>query len=332
MLLKKFRETGPDVIILILFLLLLTWTGAFLHPQLPSELSYDVKPMPLFGLLLGVTGFNPLFSVIVAFLLQLLISFLLVNFNTSVFFISERTYLPAVTYILLTGFFPQHQVLSPLLPAAVFLILAVRRIMGSYKIQGTAFSFFDAGMLISTGSLFYANLIWFGLLLIIGIAIIRTGSIREIIISVLGLATPIFIVSGFFYIAGKDMNSLLSAVTYNLFAKEMHYSLPVITLLAIILSAITVLISVTHLLSVINAKKIKSRKTFMLLFWTFFIAAAAGVIFKSVSVEIFYLAAIPVSYFLSHYFVFTRKKILPEVLLAALFIMTAVVQIANLIK
>jgi hypothetical protein len=83
---------------------------------------------------------------------------------------------------------------------------------------------------------------------------------------------------------------------------------------------------------VINAKKIKSRKTFMLLFWTFFIAAAAGVIFKSVSVEIFYLAAIPVSYFLSHYFVFTRKKILPEVLLAALFIMTAVVQIANLIR
>jgi hypothetical protein len=332
MLLKKFRETGPDVIILIFIILLLTWTGAFLHPHLPSELGFDVKPMPLFGLLLSVAGFNSLFSVIVAFLLLLLILFLLVNFNTSVFFISERTYLPAVIYILLTGFFPQHQVLNPLLPSAVFLILAVHRIIDSYKIQSTAFSFFNAGMLISVGSLFYANLIWFGILLIIGIAILRTGSIKEITISVLGLATPVFILSGFFYIAGKDMNSLFSAVTYNLFAKDMHYSFPLINLVALILSGVIVLISVAHLLSVINAKKIKSRKTFMLLFWTFFIAVAAGIIFKSVSAEIFILAAIPVSYFLSHYFVFTRKRVLPEVLLAALFILAAVVQIANLIK
>jgi hypothetical protein len=332
MLLKKFRETGPDVIFLIIVILLLTWTGAFLHPHLPSESGFNVKPMPLFGLLLGIAGFSPLFSVIVAFLLMLLISFLLVNFNTNIFFISERTYLPAMTYILLTGFFPLHQVLSPLLPAAVFLILAVRRIMDSYKIQGTAFCFFDAGMLISTGSLFYANLIWFGLLLIIGIAILRTGSAKEIIISFLGLVTPLFVLSGFFYIAGKDMNSLLSAVTYNLFTKEMHYNLPVITLVAIILSGVIVLISVTHLLSVINVKKIKSRKTFMLLFWTFFIAAFVGIIFKSVSVELFFLAAIPVSYFLSHYFVFTRKRIIPEVLLAALFLLTAIVQIVNLVK
>ena len=332
MLLKKFRETGPDVIILIFIILLLTWIGAFLHPHPPSELGFDVKPMPLFGLLLHIAGFNPLFSVIVAFLLLLLISFLLVDFNTSVFFISERTYLPALIYILLSGFFPQHQVLNPLLPAAVFLILAVHRIMDSYKIQGTAFSFFDAGMLISIGSLFYANLIWFGLILIIGTAILRTGSIKEITISILGLATPIFILSGFFYIAGKDLNSLFSAVTYNLFVKDLHYSFPLITLVALILSGVIVFISVAHLLSVINAKKIKSRKTFLLLFWTFFIALAEGIIFKSVSAEIFILAAIPVSYFLSHYFVFTRKKVLPEVLLAALFLLTAVAQIANLIK
>ena len=38
-------------------------------------------------------------------------------------------------------------------------------------------NFFDAAILISTGSLFYANLIWFGLLVIIGIALIRTVDI-----------------------------------------------------------------------------------------------------------------------------------------------------------
>jgi hypothetical protein len=83
---------------------------------------------------------------------------------------------------------------------------------------------------------------------------------------------------------------------------------------------------------VINAKKIKSRKTFILLFWTFFIAVATGIIFKSVSAEIFILAAIPATYFLSHYFVFKRERVLPEVLFAALFVLVAVVQIANLVK
>ena len=74
MLRKKFRETGPDVVILIVIILLFTWLGAFLHPHLPSDLGFDVKPMPLFDLLMSVTCFNPLFSVIVAFLLVLLIS------------------------------------------------------------------------------------------------------------------------------------------------------------------------------------------------------------------------------------------------------------------
>jgi putative flippase GtrA len=59
---------------------------------------------------------------------------------------------------------------------------------------------------------------------------------------------------------------------------------------------------------------------------------AVEVLFKSVSAEILYLAAVPVSYFLSHYFVFTRKRILPGILFVVLFVLTAAVQIAGLFK
>jgi hypothetical protein len=331
MLLRKFKETGPDVIILIFIILLLTWTGAFLHPHLPAYQGFDIKPMPLFGLLMSVTGFSPLFSVIVASLLVLLIAFLLVNFNTSAFFISERNFLPALVYVLFSGYFPQYQILNPVLPAAVFLILGIRRIIESYKVQGTAFSFFDAGMLISIGSLFYASLIWFGLLLIIGMAILRTGSIKEIIISILGLAAPVFIVYGFLYVTGKDMDSMLSAVTYNLFAKDANYNIPVLTMVVLIISGIIVLISVTHLLSAINSKKIKSRKTFILFLWTFFIIAGVYFLLDPVSVEIHWLAVIPPSYFISHYFVFSRRKVFPEIMLAVLLVLAALAQVVNLL-
>lgn len=331
MLRKKFRETGPDVIILIGIILLLTWTGAFLHPHLPSDLGFDIKPMPLFGLLMSITSFSPLFSVFIACLLVLLIAVLLVNFNTSAFFISERNFLPALIYILLGCYFPQYQILNPVLPAAVFLILGVRKIIESYKVQGTAFSLFDAGMLISVGSLFYASLIWFGLLLIIGIAILRTGSLEEVIISVLGLAAPVFIFYGFSYVAGKDMDSMQSEVTYNLFSKNGNNNIQLLNRVVLIISGIIVLISVGQLLSAINSKKIKSRKTFILLLWTFLIIAGVILLFDPVSAEIHWLAVIPPSYFLSHFFVFSRRRLLPEIMLAALFLLAALVQVVNLL-
>ncbi|TFG40703.1 MAG: hypothetical protein E4H43_05325 [Bacteroidia bacterium] len=331
MLLKKFRETGPDVVILIVIILLLTWLGAFLHPHLPSDQGFDVKPMPLFSLLMAVSCFSPFFSVFVAFLLVILISILLVNFNTSAFFISERTFIPALLYGLLSAYVPQYQILNPVLPSTVLLILGIRKIIDSYKVQGTAFSFFDAGILISVGSLFYAGLIWFGILLIIGMAIIRNGSLKEILISIIGLVTPLFIVYGFMYVTGKDMDRQLSAVTYNLFAKDAHYSIPGLTLVVLITAGTIVLISVIHLLSVINAKKTKSRKTFILLLWTFLITFIVYFLFKTVSAEIQWIIVIPPVYFLSHYFVFSRAKRLPEIMLSVLFVLAALIQIVNLL-
>jgi hypothetical protein len=171
-----------------------------------------------------------------------------------------------------------------------------------------------------------------GLLLIFGIAYLRTGNIKELLISLLGLATPIFIFYGFSYVTGKDMDSLMETISYNLFFKDSHFYLPRLSMVLLIILGIVILISLAHLLSGINAKKIKSRKTFILLFWTLFITAAVYTVFKPVSVEIHWLAAIPPTYFLSHYFVFSRKRYLPEIILISLFAVSAASQIVNFVQ
>lgn len=328
MLLRKFRQTGPDVLILIVVVLFLTWLGAFLHPRPPSALGYDELPMPLFRILLSVTDFSALFSVVAAFLLTLLVSYLLVNFNTSAFFISERTFLPALVYALLTAVFPEFQLLNPVLPAAVFLIPGIRSIVESYKVYGTAFSFFNAGILIGTGSLFYAPLIWMGVLLLAGIVILRTVSLKEIIISILGLATPLFIVYGIMYVAGVDMSEQLSAVSWNLFGKEVSFSVGGVRLAIIIIAGIVILIAVAQLLPALNMKKIKSRKTLMLLFWTFIVALGITIFSGSVSGEMHWLLIIPPCYFITHYFVFSRAKRLPGIIMTTLFLIAAAAQAA----
>lgn len=330
MLLRFFRGAGPGEVLIIIFIAAGVWANAFINPHISGSYSYDINPMPLYSLLKQVIGENELYGVIFSFVLVMLMSFLIVNFNTSQFFINERTFLPGAIYILFTGLFPDYQLLNPVLPASVFLMIAVRRIMDGYRKPGTAFNFFDASLLIGVGSLFYFNLVWFALLVIIGIAILRTGNVKELIISIIGLITPPLITVGIYYSIGKDISLLPKDLYYNLFSGVGEHFFSTISIIGLILLGMIVLISLIYLLSVINSKKIKSRKTFTELIWVLVISIIIYLVVPSASFELIWLAGIPVSYILAHYFIFTKKKLLPEIFFAALFIIVAFMQILYL--
>jgi hypothetical protein len=331
MILKLFRGTGPGVVLIILLSASGAWVSAFLHPHYASSALYDINPMPLYGLLKSLLGKSVIAGAIFSFALLLFISFFLVNFNTSVFFINERTFLPAIIYILLSGFFPEYQALNPVLPAVLLLLIAVRRMMDAYRKNGIAYNFFDAAILISTGSLFYANMIWFGLLTIIGIAILRTGNVKEIILALLGLATPLIITAGVWYVSGSDMHKLLDIANYNLFEKGGSYYFSRVSVTSLIIIGLSSLVSLSFLLSVINSKKIKSRKTFTELIWVLVISLTVYFALPSASVEMIYIISVPLSYIIAHYFVFSRKKVMPEILFTLIFIIVIVLQVIYII-
>jgi len=326
MLLRFFKGTGPGVIFLLIITFGLLWISAFLNPQLPCPNIYETRPMPLYSVVKFLIGSKPLPGVIFSFAILSIMLFLLVNFNTSVFFINERTFLPAVIYVLFSALFPEYQVLNPVLPATLFLMLSFRRIMDSYRKQGIAFNFFDASVLISLGSLFYANLIWFGLLVLIGIALLRPGNINEISSALIGLVTPYILIFGLYYVLGKDPGILLGDIRENLFGDSQGYSFQRLTIVVLIYSGIIMLISTVYLLQGINSKKIKSRKTFYLLLWGFFLSLAVYFFLPSVSVELVWITAIPASYLLANYFVFAKKKIIPEIIFSGFFLLVLLVQ------
>jgi Family of unknown function (DUF6427) len=327
MLLRIFKGTGPGVIFLIIIILIVIWISAILNQRLHPRFIYETDPMPLYGLMKLLIHNSHNLGVILSFLMVSLMAFLMINFNTTVFFINERTFLPAIIYIMFGGFFPDHQLLNPVLPASIFLILAIMRIMDGYHKTGTAYNFFDAGILISTGSLFYANLIWFGLLVIIGIASLRTGNLKEIIISILGLLTPYLITFSLYYVIGKDVGILIKLLGDNLFTRATYYPFPRLTIVALIFSSALILFSIIQLLKHMNTKKIKSRKTFSLMIWSFLISIIVYFALPSASVEIVWLTSISVSYFLTHYFVSVKKKLVPEILFSLLFVFILLIQI-----
>ena len=327
MLLRIFKRTGPGVILLIIIILIAVWVSAILNQRLHPRFIYESDPMPLYSFVKFLIHNSHNLGVILSFLLVSLMAFLMVNFNTTVFFIHERTFLPAFFYVLFGGLFPDQQLLNPVIPASIFLMLAIMRIMDGYHKNGTAYNYFDAGILISTGSLFYANLIWFGLLVIIGIALLRTGNAKEIVISVLGLLTPYLITFGIYYVLGKDIFALIKLIGDNLFTRSTFYPMPRLTILALIFSGALILASFVQLMNRMNSKKIKSRKTFSLMIWTLLISITVYFALPSASVELIWIMSIPVSYFLTHYFVFVKKKLVPEILFSCLCFFILFIQI-----
>lgn len=324
--LKFFKGTGPGVIFIIAILSGALWLKAFLNPQMAGTAYFDTNPMPLYGIIQSIIGINPLSGVIFSFLILIIMLFLLVNFNTSVFFINERTFLPAVIYLLFSALFPEIQVMNPVLPAVLFLLLAFIRIMDAYRKPGIAYNFFDAALLISIGSLIYTNLIWFGLLVIVGIALLRTGNIKEIALCITGLAVPYILTFGLFYVLGKNIGVFLSDIHYNLFGESPGYAFTRLSFIILIYLGLLIIISIGYLYLQMNSKKIKSRKTFYLLLWSFVVTVVLYLAIPTISVEIIWIAGIPTTYFLTHYFVFVRKKLVPEILFTGLLLLVLFLQ------
>lgn len=311
--LRLLRGTGPGVILLAALLAGAFWFRAFGGNS--DTGSGGAGGMVLYQLLTDVTGTTGTWATITAFILMLVNSIILISFNTGSFFIPERTFLPGIQYIILVSVFPCCLSLNPVLPASFLLLLAIIRISGTYRTPGTAYNFFEAGLLIGTGSLFYASLVWFGVLLFAGIALLRTFNIKEVIISVLGLATPWVLLTGILYVAGHNPAGIAESASQALFSDIVTGEWSRLEIVTASFTGLSLLISLAHLFSVFNTKKVKSRKIFSLLLWLFIVTLAVYFALPGTGRELVYILAMPAGYILSHYYVFMKKKkIVPEII------------------
>jgi hypothetical protein len=132
---------------------------------------------------------------------------------------------------------------------------------------------------------------------------------------------------GLYYVLGKDLILFFSDIRENLFGETGSHIFTRLTVIVLIYSGLTLIVSIVFLLMQMNTKKIKTRKTFSLLLWGFFISLILYFTLPSVSVEMIWITGVPASYFLTHYFVFARKKLMPEIIFSGLFLLILLVQV-----
>jgi hypothetical protein len=119
----------------------------------------------------------------------------------------------------------------------------------------------------------------------------------------------------------------LTDIRENLFGYSAGYHFTRLTVATIIYIGLALVFSIIFLMMGINSKKIKTRKTFSLLLYGFFLSVILYFALPTVSAEIVWITALPASYFLAHYFVFAKKKLVPEIIFSGLFLLILLIQI-----
>ncbi len=89
---RFFRRPGAGPVFLILLAALGLWSVYLFAPPHPENITV-MQPMPLWGFILRLLSGSPIAGVIFSLAFVLTVAFVMIRFNTEIFFIPRRTYL-----------------------------------------------------------------------------------------------------------------------------------------------------------------------------------------------------------------------------------------------
>ena len=200
--------------------------------------------------------------------------------------------------------------------ASFLLLFLFNFLLESYQKDVPLSQFYNASIILGVLSFIYPNLICLVLLLIINGINYSNLSWRIIFTIFLGLITPYFCYFVFTYVMEIpfDLPSFFnfSQINFSTFhATHISKTSWILTMLLIIL------FSFFELFMWLYKKSIRSRRTFMTIFWFFIISI---LIANYSGWEYFYFSLIPLAIIIGNYFVYTKNRKLANMLFSLLII------------
>lgn len=291
----------------------------------PTESCQNTTPIciPLYN-----TGISFQFAVLINYLTVLIISFLLLQINAKFAFIKERTFLPVYIFLFIVYAIPELHVIQPVFISAIFIILSIRSIFNSFEKRIPITNAFDAGIFIGFAGLFYFYLNILIVIVPISLFILKNKlSWREVTAPFVGLLIPWIFVFTYFYV-WKDISQLIELINNSFIKQEetLIKELPYQIYIAFLF--LLTFISSIYILLQYGAKSISTRRFFKILslfFWGGFLL----ILIPSVSIEIIVILAIPLTYLISNYLLFMKRKFWAELFMIILVLISIIIQIFN---
>jgi hypothetical protein len=331
MILNLFRKNTFGNLILLILIILSIWVP-WLIDQTKTPLIFDDQlKMPLYQALLYFINRFPLYSDVLGILLIFTVSILLTRQNKDFLILEGRSYYLPLFFVLISGSYLPLIRIYPALIASLFLILAVNRIFTSYHDLKIGNYFFDAGVLISIGSLFYFPLIFLGIMLFVGIILLRPIHLREWILSIVGLFMPYLFTWSFYFLTDQStlfFNTLRANSSLDnqfQYLDLSHYLLYSFLFLLAIPSGLVMMYQS-------GTRKVSTRKFLRFHFWLTIFAALVMFLIPSIAMQMLPILGIPLSYLYANYFYTIKKSLLGNILLTVIFILLINVHLFHLYK
>jgi len=224
---------------------------------------------------------------------------ILIRINARYRLIEQSTYLPAAIYAILTASFPGMLRLHPLLFSNTLFLLCIFIYFNLIKERKNLNPFYESGLVIGLSSLFYFNSIFLFPLLLMALSSFRSFYWREWMMAILGVLTIAFLAFTYYFFFDR-IPELVSTIQQNAFV---HNKFQGIKLFNLIFWGFIVFLFLLAMFTTFTsiAKKISTRKYYGNFIALIFLLTILYFIIPGISVEIFFLAAIPLSYYLSNY-------------------------------
>lgn len=325
MLLNFFKQTLPQVIATIIILTLLLWLKSFLSMQV-SPFYFESISMPLFSLIYSWLSSNILWSKIFTLTLLLFTGFYLLQINSKHIVVKQRTYLISLFYLLIASSIAVLHQINPAVFAAFFMVFALDHILSIYQKQEVLDNLFKASFFTALASLFYAPAIFYFIAIILSILSIRSFNVREWFAAIFGLLAPLFFYFFYFYFFKSDLFYAFDLFKRNLLTEVNGVNS---VMLYIFYSYFILLFLITglFLIKTLPTQKISVRKYHGVFFWFNLVTLLIVLLIPCVSIELMFIALIPIVFQYTHYFTITTKRFWPNFLFLMVFVLALLMQL-----
>ena len=230
----------------------------------------------------------------------------------------ENTYVPALIYLILMSAFFDFFTLSPALMSGVFQLYVINGIFHHIAVKSRDEQFLNMGLALGIAVMLYLPSAVFLPITMAALALYSTMTFKKYILLIFGFAFPVVLIGIFFFWHGALVDFIESYfLSWTLGPVQEFVSLK--TLLIISVTAVVLL--VLSWVKIYAAGRYNNHQTNYMLVMLLFLVAALVLMFlnrERVPHQLMLFTA-PVAFFISHYFLLIRRKLLAELIFIGFF-------------
>ncbi|MEO6902095.1 MAG: DUF6427 family protein [Bacteroidia bacterium] len=299
MLVSFFKTNNASAFIFIPFIAFAIWAFGYLYP---SPLVVH-NGMPLYEFMAQLVNHTNWFPITFGLLMIIAEAFLLnfiINENE---ILNRKFFLPGIFYILFMSSNKMGLCLHPLIFANLFILLAIQRLLNSYRKDNAFSHVFDAAFLFSIASLFYLPSLVFFPLIAVALILLRPFNVREWLISLIGIVVPYTFIITFYFVKNINFYSILKE-KFQLTFRQANTSIVFFNnpyTITLCIGAIIIILSFGKLFNNIQTGSQKAKKGTLLLLWLFGLSLFSILITTNSLTDYFAAIAIPAAVFSANY-------------------------------